>query len=392
MEGATPNIERINDILNRAIDSIEGCKEEIVDIVDQARNDVILAEKELNSINEQVKQITMLVDRLEIEEKKHRILLSNVNKNFNVYSEIDFKEAYDKANKIRIQLLLKREEEKNLIKKRREQEIRLKSALNVYNQAKKVWKSVSVVNEYLKGNLGEILDTVDHLKKKQALVIRMIEAQEEERHKLAMDIHDGPAQAMAHLLIKAELCERLAEIDKDRFKEEMDNFKSLARATLKDLRKTIFDLRPMSLDDLGLISTLERYIENFVEYSGIPVDFKVVGHTYSMNKSIEVAIFRMVQEALNNISKHSKATEAKVIVEFTPTRLNVSIIDNGIGFDMDKLTKNDSRSITGYGLANMRERAELLGGSMTIKSAPSKGTRISFHILLSKEENKSDRY
>ena len=283
--------------------------------------------------------------------------------------------------------MLKRGEEKLLIKKRREQELRLKAAINAYNRANKVWKSISVASEYLKGNLDEILSTVDHLNEKQALVIKMIEVQEEEKQKIAMDIHDGPAQSMAHLLIKAELCERLMDIDKERFRQEMANFKSLARETLKELRKTIFDLRPMSLDDLGLIATLERYIDNFIEYTGIHVDFKVVGQEYPLNKSIEISVFRMIQEALSNIRKHSKATEANVTIEFSPTRLNVSISDNGIGFNVDALTQDGDMSISGYGLANMRERAELLGGNLTIKSAPYKGTRINFYISITKEEN-----
>ncbi len=387
MKNNTPNIQRINDILQKTIGFVEDCKEEIVAIVEQARNEVKRTEQELNAIKEQVQNVAAQVDRLEIEEKKSRAYLSNVNKNFHIYSEEDFKEAYDRANKIRIQLLLKRGEEKLLIKKRREQELRLKAAINAYNRANKVWKSISVASEYLKGNLDEILSTVDHLNKKQALVIKMIEVQEEEKQKIAMDIHDGPAQSMAHLLIKAELCERLMDIDKERFRQEMANFKSLARETLKELRKTIFDLRPMSLDDLGLIATLERYIDNFIEYTGIHVDFKVVGQEYPLNKSIEISVFRMIQEALSNIRKHSKATEANVTIEFSPTRLNVSISDNGIGFNVDALTQDGDMSISGYGLANMRERAELLGGNLTIRSAPYKGTRINFYISITKGEN-----
>lgn len=387
MKNNTPNIQRINDILQKTIGFVEDCKEEIVAIVEQARNEVKRTEQELNAIKEQVQNVAAQVDRLEIEEKKSRAYLSNVNKNFHIYSEEDFKEAYDRANKIRIQLLLKRGEEKLLIKKRRKQELRLKAAINAYNRANKVWKSISVASEYLKGNLDEILSTVDHLNKKQALVIKMIEVQEEEKQKIAMDIHDGPAQSMAHLLIKAELCERLMDIDKERFRQEMANFKSLARETLKELRKTIFDLRPMSLDDLGLIATLERYIDNFIEYTGIHVDFKVVGQEYPLNKSIEISVFRMIQEALSNIRKHSKATEANVTIEFSPTRLNVSISDNGIGFNVDALTQDGDMSISGYGLANMRERAELLGGNLTIRSAPYKGTRINFYISITKGEN-----
>lgn len=386
-EDITPNVNRINEILQRTIEAIENSKEEIIEIVEQARNNVKIAEKELEEIKEQVEKVIKEVDELEIKEKKSRIYLANVNKNFNIYSEKDLKDAYDKANEIRIQLLLKREMEKNLINKRREQELILKSAFEVYEKAKKAWKSVSVVNEYLNGNLDEILFTVDNLNRKQALIIRMIEVQEEERHKLAMDIHDGPAQSLANLVVKAEVCERLMDIDKERAKNELLNLKTLIRAVLGDIRKTIYDLRPMSLDDLGLIPTLKRYISNFNEYTGIKVEFKVIGQPVTLNSSIEITIFRVIQEALNNINKHSKATESKITIEFTPTRLNLSIVDNGIGFDYGEISNSDNARMEGYGLVNMRERIELIGGNFKVKSIPGKGTRISFYILLAEEEN-----
>lgn len=386
-EDITPNVNRINEILQRTIEAIENSKEEIIEIVEQARNNVKIAEKELEEIKEQVEKVIKEVDELEIKGKKSRIYLANVNKNFNIYSEKDLKDAYDKANEIRIQLLLKREMEKNLINKRREQELILKSAFEVYEKAKKAWKSVSVVNEYLNGNLDEILFTVDNLNRKQALIIRMIEVQEEERHKLAMDIHDGPAQSLANLVIKAEICERLMDIDIEKAKSELSNLKTLIRATLGDIRKTIYDLRPMSLDDLGLIPTLKRYINNFSEYTGIKVELQVIGQPIILNSSIEITIFRVIQEALNNINKHSKATESKITIEFTQTRLNLSIADNGIGFDYGEISNSDNLHMGGYGLVNMRERIELIGGNFKIKSSPGKGTRITFYILLSEEEN-----
>ena len=238
-----------------------------------------------------------------------------------MYSQEELQEAYDRANDVRIQLFLKREEEKNLIQKRQELEIRLKSTREVLNKAEKAWKSVSVVTEYLKGNLDEIMFTVDQLNKKQALGIKIIEAQEEEKQRLARDIHDGPAQSMANILVKAEICERLIDIDKERFKEELNSLKEIIRMTLNDIRKTIYDLRPMSLDDLGLIPTLQRYVQKFKDYTGIDIELKVFGEAVRLNSSIQIAVFRIVQEALSNISKHSQATEGKIIIEFTQSRL-----------------------------------------------------------------------
>lgn len=301
-----------------------------------------------------------------------------------MYSQEELQEAYDRANDVRIQLFLKREEEKNLIQKRQELEIRLKSTREVLNKAEKAWKSVSVVTEYLKGNLDEIMFTVDQLNKKQALGIKIIEAQEEEKQRLARDIHDGPAQSMANILVKAEICERLIDIDKERFKEELNSLKEIIRMTLNDIRKTIYDLRPMSLDDLGLIPTLQRYVQKFKDYTGIDIELKVFGEAVRLNSSIQIAIFRIVQEALSNISKHSHATEGKIIIEFTQSRLNLNILDNGIGFNYREAY--DDESLGGYGLVNMKERVELLGGNFTVKSTVGKGTRISFYIMLPEEE------
>ncbi|NLW23022.1 MAG: sensor histidine kinase [Tissierellia bacterium] len=387
MDESSTKVGRINKILKETICSIENSKMEIIEIVEHARQDVKRIQEELDQIRKKVEKVIQEVDLLEKEEKKSRAYLSNVSKNFNIYTEDDLKRAYDRANQLRIKLLLKREEEKNLLERRREQELRLISAIDVYKKAEKVGKSVSVASEYLKGNLDEILFTVDHLNKRQVLGIKIIEAQEEERQRLARDIHDGPAQSMANILVKTEICERLMDIDKERSKKELQDLKRIVRNTLGDIRKTIYDLRPMSLDDLGLVPTLERYIYNFKENTGINVELEVIGNVISLNSAIEIAVFRIVQEALNNIQKHSQATDVKIIVEYSLTKLNLSIIDNGKGFNVEEINKIGGTTTGGFGLINMRERVELLEGNLQIKSAPGKGTRIYVYIKLPEEDD-----
>lgn len=384
--GKPTHVDRINEILEETICTIENSKEEILDIVEHARKECIKLEKELEEIKKIVNKVIREVDLLEIEEQKSRIYLSTVSKNFDFYNEKDIKDAYDKANDLRIRLLLKREEEKNLIEKRGAVELRLKSAREVYKKAENVGKSVSVASEYLQGNMDEILLTVDDLNKRQYLGIKIIEAQEEERQRLARDIHDGPAQSMANIIVKTELCERLMDIDQVRAKSELENLKVIVKDTLKDVREIIFDLRPMSLDDLGLIPTLERYIYDFSEDTGIETSLKIIGTEYKLEPAIEVAIFRIIQESLNNISKHSRATNASVIIEFTRERLNLSIMDNGIGFDLEEVDKLHSRKTGGFGLMNIRERAELLEGKLQIKTSPDTGTKLNIYIPIIKEE------
>lgn len=378
-------VGRVNNILQKTIQSIDSSKEEILEIVEYSRKECIKLEEELNEIRFRVDKVIEEVDALEIEERRSRINLSRVSKNFDINTENDIKDAYDKANELRIALLLKREEEKVLREKREEKEFNLKSAIEVYEKIEQVGKTVGVAGEFLKGNLDEIIDTVDDLNKRQLLGIKVIEAQEEERKRLARDIHDGTAQSMANILLKAELCERLMDMDQNRAKGELQNLKAIAKSTLNDVRKTIYDLRPMSLDDLGLIPTLERYIYDFNEKNWINMELNIIGKPYELEPAIEVAIFRIIQESLNNIVKHSKASNAMISIEFLADKINLVISDNGIGFDIEKLNDND-RVNEGFGLISIRERTELLQGEFDIKSTSNSGTRLIVSIPLIEEE------
>ena len=379
-------IVKVNEILENTINSIEHSKDEIIEITEHARQECMKIEEELNEIKLKVETVIEEVDTLIIDEKRGRAHLANVSKNFNTYGEEDIKDAYDRANELRVQLLIKQEEEKILRERRTEKELSLKSILEVYERAKNVGKSVKIASEYLKGNFDDIIFTMDDLNKKQLLGIKVIEAQEEERQRLARDMHDGPAQSMANIVVKAELCEKLMEIDKERSKGELKNLKGIAKYALEDIRKTIYDLRPMSLDDLGLIPTLERYICNFNNDSSINVELKILGNIYELESAIEIAVFRVIQEGLNNIFKHSKANNATISIEFLLDRLNISIIDDGLGFDVKEINSTGSNINSGFGLINIRERVELLGGTFHIKSLPGSGTKLIIFLPIIEEE------
>lgn len=382
MKESSIQVDKVSEILENTISSIEKSKEEIFEIVEYSSSECMSLEQELDIIREKVDKVIMEVDMLDRKERKARIFLSTVSKNFNIYDEDDIKDAYDYANKIRLDLLLKKEEEKNLRDQRNDKELRLKRAIKAYEKVESVGKSVSVATGYLKGNLDEIIFTIDDLDNRQSFGIKIIEAQEEERQKLSRDIHDGPAQSMANILIKSELCEKLMDIDEKEARKELQNLRCIAKATLKDIRKIIYDLRPMSLDDLGLIPTLERYILNFVEDTGIKIDLRVIGTAQSLEPVIEVAIFRIVQESLSNIMKHSKSSHGQITIEYSIQRLNIFIKDNGIGFEMDTDKNKSINRNYGFGLTSIRERIELLGGSFNVNTARGKGTKLNMYIPL----------
>lgn len=382
MKRAHEKILKIDEILNNTISTIEDSKSDLLDIVEMTRKECENIKNELEYIKEKTGKAIREVDILEVKERKSRYNLAKVSKDFKKYTEDDIREAYEFANDLRMQLALKREEERNLIEKRKELEIRLKESFEVLKKAKSITKQVSVAMGYLKGNVNDILSTADDLSKKQFLGIKIIEAQEEERHRLSRDIHDGPAQSLASIAIRAELSERLLEKEPSKAKDELKDLKIVVKDTLKEIRKIIYDLRPMSLDDLGLEPTIERHVYSFMEDTGINVELKVIGNINKLDSALEIAIFRIIQEGLNNVYKHSKASNVNIMIENTEKRINMTISDNGIGFNIEDGIKMVDITTGGYGLISMRERVEMLGGEITIRSSRGNGTRIFLYIPL----------
>ncbi|MEA4847078.1 MAG: sensor histidine kinase [Clostridiaceae bacterium] len=368
-------IDRLNEIIKNTVDIIEKSRSEIFSIAESSRNECQLVEEELEKIRIITADLINQVDRLVKLDKECRYQLMIVSKNIKEYDEEDVKRAYDKAKDLQVELMTKKAEEQLLIQRRGELERRLKIARDTANKAESLVNKVGVAMGYLTGGLQDLSIQLEDIKQKQYLGIKIIKAQEDERKRVAREIHDGPAQLMANLVIKTELCEKLIDMDKEKAKEELGSLRGFLRSSLSDVRKIIYDLRPMSLDDLGLVPTLQRYISNYIEQNGISVEFLVLGDPKALKPVVELAAFRIVQEALTNIKKHSGAGNAIVRIEFTDDQVNLLISDDGKGFDKSKLWKAKEED-EGYGLLNMKERVELLNGKFDIKTARNKGTKV----------------
>lgn len=211
------------------------------------------------------------------------------------------------------------------------------------------------------------------------VVEKVIKAQEEERRRVARDIHDGPAQMMANAVLQVEILERLIAQNPRVAASELNDLKRLINDSLKELRRIIFDLRPMILDDLGLAPALRRYTNDFTSRHSLPVEMKIIGVETRIDPIIEVALFRIVQEALHNTRKHALASRVVVTLGYGPDAVSVSIEDNGKGFNPGGVWPNWGHSEK-FGLSGMRERAKLFGGSLHIDSAPGEGTKITARI------------
>jgi len=212
----------------------------------------------------------------------------------------------------------------------------------------------------------------------------LITSQEAERQRLSRQMHDGPAQALSNFIVQSEIAARMYDLDQSKAKDELEKLKQSAMGTFQKIRTFISDLRPMMLDDLGLIPTIKRYCNNLKEQSGIDINL-VVNGTYRRLKSyLEVYIFRALQELIGNAIKHNTDNVSKIKIDVTINLdtglLKAEIKDNGKG-----IKPSEIQSSGGLGLKLIRERAQLLGGSLDIDSSENEGTTVTLTIPVEDE-------
>ncbi len=214
----------------------------------------------------------------------------------------------------------------------------------------------------------------------QASIVRIIEAQEQERQRLVRQLHDGPAQSLTNLILQAEICERVFDSDAARARHELGELKTAVTATFQKVRDYMFDLRPMMLDDLGLIPTLRRYVDHYNEKSGVPAVLTVTGVERRFASYKEVVIFRVIQELLANVRVHSHATRAQVFLDVSEDLVQATVEDNGGGFNVAEVL--NAPQPKGIGLSTLKERVAMLGGELRIDSAAGRGTKVALQMSI----------
>ncbi|MGE5577405.1 MAG: sensor histidine kinase [Syntrophothermus sp.] len=361
--------------VKEAIQALTRSREQVFEIVDLSRFEYRRLRTEVEEIKAQTRELVEQVDALEVRARECRQRLAEVSKDFRRYSESDIKKAYEEAEAAQTALMLAREREQVLRKRRDETAQSLRRLETMVGKAEDLVNNVSVALDFLTVNLNKMLPELEELRMRNLMGSRIIMAQEEERKRVSREIHDGPAQAMANVVLHAEICEKLYDSGRPGLKEELTLLKNLVKESLSELRQIIFDLRPMTLDDLGLVPTLHRYLEKYQQAGDFAVVLNIKGREARLGASAEVALFRLVQEALQNVKKHARASQVKITLEYSSAQVVVVIEDNGVGFDVAKI-RREAAGKESFGLLSMRERVELLNGSFQIKAAPSSGTRI----------------
>ncbi|MEC1180852.1 sensor histidine kinase [Metasolibacillus meyeri] len=376
------DIASLDVIFNRMLETIMSSKNDIFIISEQSQRNFEEMQKELAAIRDEIAIVIDEADYLEKTTQHAKQRLVVVSKAFNTFTEEQVREAYETANNFQIKYLLVQEKEKQLRERRDDLERRMKILYDTIKRADQIVNQVNVVVNYLTSDLKDVGQALEQAKIKQDFGIKILSAQEEERKRLSREIHDGPAQMMANVLMRSDLIERIYR-DKgmDAAIKEIAHLKLNVREALSEVRRIIYDLRPMALDDLGILPTLKKYLSTIMEYNeGVHIHFQNLNQEKRLDSNYEVAIFRLIQECTTNAIKHGQSTEIFVKLEWLKRSVNISVKDNGAGFDKE-LVKEQS-----FGIVGMKERIDILNGKMNIRSEIGKGTLVTFKIPFSDDE------
>ena len=199
----------------------------------------------------------------------------------------------------------------------------------------------------------------------------LTQGQEEERRRLARELHDDTIQSLIALNQRLQLA-RIAAAPP--LADQLAGMEQLATDTIADLRQLTRDLRPSYLDDLGLVPALGLLAREATATLGIPIEFMSSGESRRLPLPVELAAYRIAQEALRNIGRHARATRATVALDFATERVTLAVADDGVGFDAGRVGE---LALGGhFGLLGARERAEAVGATLAVDSAPDQGTRV----------------
>jgi two-component system sensor histidine kinase UhpB len=229
--------------------------------------------------------------------------------------------------------------------------------------------------ERLGDTLNSMLDVLgEHRGLLQKMSEQVLAAQEDERKRIARELHDETAQSLTTLLIRLKILEK-ARTTSD-MRVQIDELRELTAQTLEAVRKLAVELRPATLDDLGLLAALEAYTESYSSRLPIRVTFRSDGFGDGdgrLPSQVELVLYRVVQEALTNVAKHANAAAVEVELHRGPDEVTAVVMDNGEGFNVEEMMRSRER---GLGLFGMQERLALVRGQLVIDSTPGHGTRI----------------
>lgn len=327
--------------------------------------------RRMAELKEQIDQTQQMVDR---EQEKYSNIASDMQTmegNLDSVPREDLRDKYHEALDVRFRLTTMRGQ--------------LEKFESTYESLGEEQKLLSEMHSKLQGVelLGPEGDEPPPDDRVSINIVRIVQAQEEERQRLARQMHDGPAQSLTNFILQAEICQRLFDRNPERAGEELDNLKTSASVTFQKVRDFIFDLRPMMLDDLGVIPTVRSWIDSIREKNDINVDLDIHGSERRLEEQHkEVMIFRAVQDLVGYARDYANATQIKIKIDITGSPIVVLVHDNGRAVDVSEMLESAEtlQSAREQGYITLKEKFELVNGTFSINSNETEGTLVKLEL------------
>lgn len=357
---------RVNTKVEPRIDSKVDAKDELVTLL---TDELKRIREKLTEIKIQVEQTSLTVDREQLRNTDLATELRTIQDNLETVPRQDIKMKYDEALDARFRLTTMRGqlEKFQATRDNLEQQQTLLSRVLSRIQGAEALAAADEGREGIKG---------------MANIVRVIQAQEEERQRLARQMHDGPAQSLTNFILQAEICQRLFDRNPQRAAEELIGLKDAASVTFQKVRDFIFDLRPMMLDDLGVIPTVRRYVDSFREKNDVEVHLDIVGEERRLETHREVIIFRAIQELMVYARDNANASEINIRLDMSGPRITAVVEDDGRGFDSEAMESGGDGSQEGriQGMITLKEKYELVHGTVEVTSSENDGTVVRLEL------------
>ena len=334
--------------------------EQLIETIEQK---ISTAEEKLAGVTTKIQQSQAEVDKLAQRNIANSTKIKNVKDKTEEFSSAAVRDTYDEALDAQQRLFVMRGQ----IDKLKSEQIHLQeSIIELQDMNDFLGRTPLLEGGETEINPAEFIESV-------------IQAQEVERKRLSNKMHDGPAQALSNFILQVEIAQRLFDMDLDQARDELDALKVTANATFTKVRDFIFELRPMMLDDLGLIPTLRHYFDAFKEQNEVEVHFTASGTERRLDSYLEIMSFRAMQELASNAARHASATTIRAHIDTGETQVIVDVEDDGQGFNAEQAFEDS------MGIKVIKERVDILGGEFNIDTAIGQGTRIGFTIPLAIE-------
>lgn len=343
-------------------------KEELIQLITSEMSSI---KRKMNEMKAQIDQTQNMVDREQQRNTDIATELQNVQANLDTVPRQDIRDKYEDALDARFRLATMRGQ--------------LEKFQANYNQLEKEQQLLSQILGKFQGVdvLVDDEDTGDGETRGMPNIVRIVQAQEEERQRLARQMHDGPAQSLTNFILQAEICQRLFDRNPDRAADELNSLKTTASVTFQKVRDFIFDLRPMMLDDLGVVPTVRRYIDSFREKNDIETELEILGEERRLESHREVMIFRGIQELMGHTRDNASASHLKVRLDMNSNMIKIGVQDDGRSFDAEAIFSDEDTHVQdsrAQGLLTLREKFELVGGSISVTSSEGDGTLVRLEL------------